>query len=406
MKIDLFALLKGAVDIEIKGRFSERFLNLAFQEGIELSRIERVGDSVFARVSLLRVHDLRAIARRSHCPFRIHGRVGLPFIVAYLKKRPFLPLMAAIAVFSFSYVSSLIFSLGVSGPYPVPQEDQQRVLSLAADVGIEPGHSRWGIDMEEAKQYILSNFKELVFIEIVDTGVHVTINVVKRVNVSADDAIKNPGNLIAGCDGIIEDILVRRGTAAVNPGDAVCKGDILIYGWQGGQAVAADGIVTARLWGEGYGECAYKEEGLELSGKASVAVGIRINNSPLLIIAGTTPCPYEEYQTDEEVARSISWRKTDPLVEVIIRKFSELIPYTTVYTPEEAQENAREEAQENAYNDLANLIDENSKNKLSIIDTKTEDIPLDSDLARAHAVCEGRIKIGIYQTMTENEILN
>ena len=35
MKTELPVFFHGAVDIEIKGRFSERFLNLAFQEGID-----------------------------------------------------------------------------------------------------------------------------------------------------------------------------------------------------------------------------------------------------------------------------------------------------------------------------------------------------------------------------------
>lgn len=403
MKIDFGALFKGAVYIEITGRFSERFLNLAFQEGIELRHIERRGDSVFAKVSLARIHDLREIARRSHCPFRIRRRIGAPFVAAFFRKRPMVPLMAAAAVFLLSYISSFIFTLEVGGPYPVSAEDKHRVLDLAAEAGVAPGHSRWGMDLEAAQQYILLRFKELVFVEIVQKGVHLTIEVVKRVNVPPEDAIKEPGHLVATCDGIVEDILVRRGTAAVNSGDAVCRGDILIYGWQGHQAVAADGIVTANLWGEGYGECALEEQGSRLSGKSVLGIGIRIDGGSLLYLAGAVASPYEQYQISEETVRSISWRKTSPLVEVVFRKIEELMPYSITRTPEEARLAARERAAENAYADLLDLFDQSLDQTPLIIDKRIEDITLSSDPVRAHAVFKGRAKIGAYSPMSDNE---
>ena len=64
MKNDLPGIFRGAVDIEISGRFSERFLNLAFQEGIELSHIHNKETSVLARVPLAH----QAAARRHNPP--------------------------------------------------------------------------------------------------------------------------------------------------------------------------------------------------------------------------------------------------------------------------------------------------------------------------------------------------
>jgi len=403
MKNDLPGIFRGAVDIEISGRFSERFLNLAFQEGIELSHIHKQETSVLARVPLAHVHELRDIARRSHCPFRIRRRVGLPFTFAFLRRRPLLPLAAAAAVFLLSFISSFIFSMEVGGPYPVPPEDQQKVLQLAADVGVEPGHSRWGLDLEAAEQYILLNFPELVFVEIAEQGVHLTIKVVKRVNVAPEDAIKPPGNLVAACDGIIEDVLVRRGTAAVKSGDAVSRGDILIYGRQGGAEVAADGIVTANLWGEGYGECAELEEGSEPSGRTAIAIGLQINDGPLLHIAGAARSPYEMYQVSHQVARTIIWRKTGLTVEVILTEIGELLPFSIVYTPEEAILEARARAKENAYEDLLRLYGAAGGDSLRLIDTRIEDIALPDGLARAHAVYEGRAEIGVYQQAAGQE---
>ncbi|NLF80770.1 MAG: sporulation protein YqfD [Clostridia bacterium] len=403
MKNDLPGIFRGAVDIEISGRFSERFLNLAFQEGIELSRIHKKETSVVARVPLDHVHQLRDIARRSHCAFRIHRRVGLPFTLAFLRRRPLLPLAAAAAVFLLSFISSFIFSIEVGGPYPVLPEDGQKVLQLAAEAGVEPGRSRWGVDLEAAEQYILLNFSELVFVEIAEQGVHLMIKVVKRVDVAPEDAVKPPGNLVAACDGIIEDVLVRQGTAAVKSGDAVSRGDILIYGWQGGAEVAANGIVTANLWGEGYGECAELEEGSEPSGRTAIAIGVQIDSGPLLHLAGAARSPYEMYRVSHQVARTIIWRKTGPTVEVIFTEIGELLPFSIVYTPEEARLQARTRAKENAYENLLRLCGAADGDALRLTATRIEDIALPDGLARAHAVCEGRTEIGVYQQAAGQE---
>ena len=60
--------------------------------------------------------------------------------------------------------SSFTLRWKVVGPYPVSEEDQAKVLALAAEAGIEPGHSRWGVDMDEAeKLYSLRFSVSLVF---------------------------------------------------------------------------------------------------------------------------------------------------------------------------------------------------------------------------------------------------
>ena len=116
---------------------------------------------------------------------------------------------------------------------------------------------------------------------------------------------------MADFDGIIEDILVRRGTAAVSSGDAVCKGDILIYGWQGDLASAADGIVTAKLWGEGYGECALREEWTEPSGNEVISIGLKVDDGSFLHLAGAQESPYENYSVSEETESTVSYTHLD-----------------------------------------------------------------------------------------------
>jgi len=89
--------------------------------------------------------------------------------------------------------------------------------------------------------------------------------------------------MVAGKDGIIEEILILDGQAAVEKGDVVAKGDVLISGIVIPQPspydfsevekeltpylVRARGIVKARVWYEGYGECKLREEKTIFTGR-------------------------------------------------------------------------------------------------------------------------------------------
>lgn len=401
MRIDLTSWLRGAVDIEIKGRFSERFLNLAFQEGIALRDIRRKEGCIIAQVPLGDMGKLRDISRRSRCSFHIRRRIGVPFFCAFLRRRPLLPLWAALAVAVSVFVASLTFTLEVGGPYPVSAADQERVLELAAEMGLSCGRSRWGLDMDEIEKHILLGFNELVFAQIVQEGVHVRIDVVRRVDVPPDEQEQSPGHLVADFDGIIEDVLVRRGTAAVSPGDAVCRGDILIYGWQGEQQLAADGIVTARVWCEGYGECALQEEYSEPSGASLQSLGIRVDGGPFLQLVGPADVPYDEYSLEETTERTLLWRNTGPTVEIISRQISELIAGVNEYNAEQAQTIAATRAEENAFAALERLLG-TAAAESTVLTQDTEELPLDDGPARAHTVLEVLAPIGVAQPLEQN----
>lgn len=397
LKTDLSQIAKGVVDIEIKGRFSERFLNLAFQADIDLKNIRDEGDFISARVRLKDMSKLRDISRRSHCAFRIKRRLGMPFVLANIKRRPVFLLMAALGIFLFFFISSFIFSLEVSGPYAVSEQDKQRVLELAAEMGIEEGKSRWGKDIEETEQHILLGFNQLVFAQIEERGVHLTINVVKRIDVSPEDQMKDPGHVVAAFDGIVEDILVRQGTAAVEQGDAVIKGDILIYGWQGKQAVAADGIVTARVWAEGYGECALVEEGLQPSGAGVSGLFLKIADNAPIHLAGVRESPYPKYVMEERQQSSILWRKTGLTVEIISREIGELVPFSISRSESEARALAHERAEDNAMLLLMSLLGDSPSELVQVMDRQISDIELSGGPLRAHAVLEGLLEVGVYQ---------
>ena len=100
----------------------------------------------------------------------------------------------------------------------------------------------------------------------------------------------------------------------------------------------------------------------------------------------------------------LTWRKTWPTVEIVVRNISELVTIVNEYSAEESQIIARERAEENAYANLLQLLGKDEDAEITIIDKEIEDIDLDGDPSRAHVVLETQMEIGVYSPLTEEEL--
>ena len=85
--------LKAVIQVEIRGD-GERFLQAAAREGLALRQVQREGELLLAELLAEDSRTLRRVLRLSRCGMRIRRRSGLPFLLAFLRRRPVLPLMS------------------------------------------------------------------------------------------------------------------------------------------------------------------------------------------------------------------------------------------------------------------------------------------------------------------------
>lgn len=400
MTSDLSGLFGGSVELEVSGGGTEKFLNYAMREGVQPRNIQRLADgSLSMRVSLREVRRLRPAARATHCRIHIKRRRGLPFLAAFLRRRPVILFALPLAALLLTYVASLIFSVQVTSPYALSEEDIQKVEALAEQAGIRPGASRWRIDLEQAEQAILAGFPEIYYAEIFEHGTHLEISVVKRIDIPEEERQLPPGAVVAAADGVIREVLVRRGTAVVKSGDTVKKGDVLIQGRLGNDWVAADGIVTASVYGEGYGEWALTQTEERETGNSVDGVAVRLEDGRTLHVAGAAETPYalSELHADSEAMRL--WRIIPLPVEIIYSQFRELEQYTLHFGEQEAAELARMLAGRNAESMAATLV---GREKIKDTEIVVEDIDLGDGIKRARAVAVALADIGSFQAYSED----
>ncbi|HEX3032215.1 MAG TPA: sporulation protein YqfD, partial [Bacillota bacterium] len=195
-------------------------------------------------------------------------------------------------------------------------------------------------------------------------GTRVEVKVVEKVLPPAKESQK-PADIVARCEGLVDQVLVMTGEAVVKSGDMVKPGQKLISGMiqtpegPGGvnnqvtedgeiipllpRQVSARGIVRARTWHQGYGEVTVTESGYKPSGVIVTRTSIKWRKGEI-IIKGPKSSPFQHSRQVVTRKKAPSWRNYIIPVEIVNTEFHEMIPFTINRGVEAARQLAREKA--------------------------------------------------------------
>ncbi|MGE5580623.1 MAG: sporulation protein YqfD [Bacillota bacterium] len=239
--------LQGYVRVEVRGKNPERLVNLCLSAGFPMWDFDTGESSVFFCTTLQRYRDIHRLARRARCAPRIVRRVGLPFTLGKVRRRPTALIAAAIVMLALLYLSGSIWSIQVTGTDKV---EPGRVLQAAASTGLVPGARRSRVSADAAEAAILDQNPEIAWAYVRFQGTLAVIEVVERVRPEA----VGPGDVVASKDGVVQSVLVLSGAPVVHAGQTVKAGDLLIAGNPSGALAGARGNVAAMVWYEMYKE--------------------------------------------------------------------------------------------------------------------------------------------------------
>ena len=220
--------VQGTVTLTAQGLFPERLLNLCAQEGVPCWGVEW-SDSHTLRLTTYRhkLSLLQKLAQRAGCEITLEGQRGLPAFLGRFRRRYAFLIGLALSLLAVCVLSRFVLTIEVTGNETV---STARILSQLRQEGVRPGVYGPGLDRKAVAQRALMGLEELSWMSINLYGTR--LEVVVREAVETPEMVEDEGyyDIIAEADGIITQVEPLAGEAAVEEGDTVAKGEVLISG--------------------------------------------------------------------------------------------------------------------------------------------------------------------------------
>ena len=225
--LTLTRLCSGYVKCSLFGGFPERFFNLCAQHNRAVWNMTQTGDGYEVYLLAKDYKRLRAAARTSGVRMRVMEKHGLPFFIRRYRFRPGMAVGLGMFIGIICFLSLFVWNIEVTGNTTIATED---ILAAMENSGIRPGVRISSIDANNAPQQIILNMPEISWMSLNIQGTNLIAEVSERKYAPERVDQNNPCDLVALRDGRIVDMQVLVGEAAVQEGDAVVAGDLLVRG--------------------------------------------------------------------------------------------------------------------------------------------------------------------------------
>lgn len=227
----------------------ERFINTMQREEIPLLQVRRKDRKTLAcECYSCDVGRIASLAQEKGWRMQALQPKGLSALGRFLCQRPGIPLGLILAAVLVMTLSQFVWRVEVhdAGAY------RADIAAYLSQMGCGPGTPRASVDAQALERALTYRYPELAWFHVYVSNVTLVVDVVTGTGMPAPPS-QVPGHIVASRDGVVDSIRVYAGTAAVQAGDAVKKGQILIRGEERGADgatvyVHAEGTVMARCW--------------------------------------------------------------------------------------------------------------------------------------------------------------
>lgn len=227
MLIKFFNWFFGYVVFTFSGGFTDGFINRCYHEKINIKDISVENGVLTARCSIGAYKRLHKIAFRSGGKVKLVKKRGLPFLLHPLKGRWGVFCGMLFFVLFVSFMGGFIWNITVIGNQTL---ETSKIVDYLAQNGFKTG-VRWSeTDKENLEFAVMADFDRVAWISINRIGCLAQVEIRET---TPKPEIENNNlitNVTAKKDGVIVKVTALGGWPAVQAGDAVTTGDLLISG--------------------------------------------------------------------------------------------------------------------------------------------------------------------------------
>lgn len=238
MIVKLIQYIRGYVRIRIIGYSPERFLNLCSHHQIRLWGLKPCGNAYEMYLTVKSFRKLKPILRKSGMKIKVMERRGFPFFLHRNRKRQAFFAGAVCCLLLVYLMSFRIWNIHITGNYSHTDEG---ILQFLASKNICHGMSKRKVDCEQIVKAIRSEYDDVIWVSASIQGTRLLVQLKENMDIIPEETssqngkiskeeLKAPVDIISDSDGMITEIVTRKGVPQVEAGNEIKKGDLLVSG--------------------------------------------------------------------------------------------------------------------------------------------------------------------------------
>lgn len=272
----------GYVKIKVESVFIERFINICISKRIFIWDIQREKSSImYANIGIKDFKRLKNVAKKTKSKVSIEGKYGIPFLLHRYRKRKNFFILCSIILISLVAMSRFVWNIEIEGLQTIPKEEFMQELN---DYGLKIGTRKSLIDSNSIINKMRLTRDDISWMGIDIKGTNIIIKIKEKEKAPIVINKSDYCNIVSNKTGLITKINVQDGTKAVEIGDMVKEGDVLVLGLLEGKFsgetryVHAIADVEAKVWYSKKEKFYYNQDIRKETGQIENKYSIKFNN--------------------------------------------------------------------------------------------------------------------------------
>ncbi len=228
MFVKLLNFFRGTCEVTIPLSGRSAVFDFLYREAIPFFDEHTDGESSTFTVHLRNARQIRHFSEENCICTEFSCVRGLPVMIGFMKKRPVLPIGLVLCALWLFLSQSIVWDIRIEGNSKTPDSaitDQLEVLGF----GIGTYYPAVNFNQLHADYLAVQN--DIAWLSVFMNGVVAEVQVRE---LWADERgmhdVNTYANIVASCAGVVREVNVFEGQAAVKPGDIVREGQVRISG--------------------------------------------------------------------------------------------------------------------------------------------------------------------------------
>lgn len=229
MLLRLYRYIRGYLKIRITGSGTERFLNGCRHKNIHLWDLYAKSGAYEVNLFACDFRKLKTILRKTGTKVTIVKRMGLPFFLFQYRRRKIFFSGCIMGIFLLFLMTRFIWDIDISGNQIYTKE---QILDYLKTRQVYTGMIKSKTDCNGISADLRENYGKIIWVSTSVNGNRLCIQIKENTDgyLRHKKETISPGDLVADADGIITEIVIRKGVPKVRRGKHVKKGQILVSG--------------------------------------------------------------------------------------------------------------------------------------------------------------------------------